>query len=184
MLRRTPLKRGYKPLKANKPLQRHTGLPQVGRKRREKAEASGKPVRATLATRYTDTGPDQLTVAAILERAQHSCERCSEPVGDRRGTDWHCHHRRPRAAGGSKRDDTNSPSNCTVLCPRCHTDVESYRATALTECWLLQQANDPAKVPLLIERGARWVYLTADGQYGAAPPHDPMVAAMPAGEEF
>lgn len=182
-MRRSELRRGDKPLKATAALVRKAGLAQVGRKRREEAGTAGKPARAATATR--GTGPPRLTVEAILERAQHSCERCSEAVGPVRGVDWHVHHRRPRGAGGSKRTDTNSPSNCTVLCPRCHNEIESYRAVAQSEGWILQQTNNPARVPLLIERGARFVYLTADAGYSLHPPDpDPIEASLGASEEL
>jgi hypothetical protein len=163
--------RGTKPLRTLTPLIRRIGLVQVGRKRQAEAEAAGKPVKPALTiVRHRDTGPDRLTVEAILERAHHSCERCSGGLGLVRGRGFHVHHRRPRAVGGSRAADTNSPSNCVILCPDCHTAVESRRAEAQFDGWLVPQGAAPARVAVLIEHGGRWVYLTADGRYSLHPP--------------
>lgn len=165
-MRRSPIQRRT-PLAAGAAMLRRTPLAQVSPRRLAEAVAAGRPARA--ATRPRDTGPDQLTVEAILERAAYACERCSGPLGPVRGRDWHCHHRRPRAAGGSRRADTNSPANLVAICPDCHTAVESRRGEALAEGWLVTQVSDPAAVALLIERGSRWVYLTHDGRYSEHP---------------
>lgn len=127
--------------------------------------SAGKPRKPRVST-----GPDRATVAVVYERAQHGCERCAEHVGPERGVDHHIHHRRPRAAGGSKRDDTNSPANLVLICPDCHSEVESYREAAYAEGWLVRQTGDPAEVPILIERGNRWVLLSPLGLYLPAAP--------------
>lgn len=124
--------------------------------------------RVLLARRYKSTGPASDVVDAVYERAGWSCEVCTEPVGDRRGIDHHVHHRRPRAVGGSKRTDTNLPSNLLLLCPPCHADIESHRAEAQSMGWLVVQAADPAEVAVLVQCD-RWVYLTADGSYSQTP---------------
>jgi Predicted restriction endonuclease len=125
--------------------------------------------RVMLHRRHKATGPDRDVVDAVYERAQWSCEVCCVGVGDRRGVDHHIHHRRPRALGGSKRADTNLPSNLLLLCPDCHADIESHRAIAQSMGWLVPQVADPAAVAVLVQRD-RWTYLTADGRYSANPP--------------
>lgn len=110
------------------------------------------------------TGPADEVVGLVLERAQYSCEMCTVALGDRRGVDWQCHHRRPRRMGGSQLDDTNGPQNLLVLCLSCHELVESQRSAAYEGGWLVRQNADPAAVLVLI--GAkRWVFLTVDGRY-------------------
>lgn len=120
-------------------------------------------------SRPRNTGPRRDVVDAVLERAQYSCEIASCHIGDRRGIDYHLHHRRPRRMGGDRRPDTNSPSNLLVLCPPHHEEIESRRAEAYAVGWLLRQNDNPAAVAVLVQRD-RWVYLTADGRYGDAPP--------------
>lgn len=120
--------------------------------------------RTAMKTRYRNTGPRPDVVDAVYERAQHSCEVCTEAVGDRRGEDHHIHHRRPRAAGGSRRPDTNSPANLLLLCPECHRQIEGNREISFGMGWLLRQNQNPVEVRVLVQRD-RWVYLTADARY-------------------
>ncbi|OKI47275.1 HNH endonuclease [Micromonospora sp. CB01531] len=105
----------------------------------------------------------------MLPRRYKATGPTAEAVGDRRGVDHHIHHRRPRAAGGSKRPDTNLPSNLLLLCPPCHQQIESHRAVAQSMGWLVVQAADPAQTAVLVQRD-RWTYLTADGRYSDDPP--------------
>jgi 5-methylcytosine-specific restriction protein A len=125
--------------------------------------------RVLMKRRLRATGPDRDVVDAVYERAGYACEICTEAVGDHRGTDHHVHHRRPRALGGTKREDTNSPANLLLLCPQCHREVESHRAVAQSMGWLLTQTDDPERVAVLVQRD-RWVYLGADARYAADPP--------------
>lgn len=89
--------------------------------------------------------------AAVRARADSWCERC----GLKRGTEHH--HRRPRGAGGSKRDDTNVPSNALLLCHDCHQDIESERTEAINQGWLVNQNHSPADIP--VRYRGKWVYL-------------------------
>ena len=125
--------------------------------------------RVLMARRMRSTGPAGDVVEAVYERAQWSCEVCTEGVGDRRGVDHHIHHRRPRAAGGTRREDTNLPSNLLLLCPPCHHDIESHRAVAQSMGWPVPQTTDPATVAVLVQRD-RWTYLAVDGRYSDDPP--------------
>jgi 5-methylcytosine-specific restriction protein A len=126
---------------------------------------------APLQSRRKGTGPSPDVVDAVYERAGHSCEACGGAVGPQRGHDHHLHHRRPRAAGGSRRPDTNLPSNLLLLCPPCHEGIESHRATAVMAGWLVPQVGDPAATAVLVCRD-RWVYLTASGAYSIEPPRE------------
>lgn len=121
------------------------------------------PARKPMRSRYRKTGPSDEVVDLVLERAQYSCELDGAQIGDRRGVDFHVHHRRPRRMGGSQQADTNAPQNLLILCPDCHSTVESERTAAYAGGWLVRQGADPARVPVLILAVER--YLTADGKY-------------------
>lgn len=120
-------------------------------------------------TRYRNTGPTPAVVEAVYERAAWACEICTGMVGPVRGKDHHLHHRRPRQMGGSKRRDTNLPSNLLLLCPDCHATTESHRAEAYAVGWLLRQNDRPAEIAVLVQRD-RWCYLGEDGRYHDDPP--------------
>lgn len=124
--------------------------------------------RTPLRSKLKTTGPAPDVVEAVYERSAWSCERCGCAVGPKRGADHHIHHRRPRAAGGSKRPDTNLPSNLLLLCPDCHLRIESRRAEAVDAGWLVPQIGDPARTAVLIHM-ERFVYLTAAGEYSNIP---------------
>ena len=121
------------------------------------------------------TGPDLETVMAVLHRDGYRCVRCDRPIVGERGVDWSCHHRTPRGMGGSKRPEVNSPAALLSLCGSgttgCHGYVESHRAEALTNGWLVSRYSDPAAVAVLVDRGSRWVYLTESG-YADDPPEE------------
>jgi len=59
------------------------------------------------------------------------------------------------------------------VCMYDHAAIERQRGSALTLGWLVPQSQDPAETAVLVDRGSRWVYLTADGSYA----EDPGVAA-------
>lgn len=115
-----------------------------------------------------NTGPTPAVVDAVLERAMHSCEVCTAGLGDRRGEDYHVHHRRPRQMGGTRRPGTNYPGNLLVLCPDCHEQIESNRAIAYDMGWLVPQNEDPKTVAVLVQRD-QWKYLTDDAGYADEP---------------
>jgi len=119
------------------------------------------------------SGPDLDTVMAVLVRDSYRCVRCGCPIQGERGLAWSLQHRRPRGMGGTKRSDANSPANLIALCGSgttdCHGHVESYRAEAYTNGWLVSIHADPAKVPCLVAQQSRWVYLTEDGRYEDQP---------------
>lgn len=120
--------------------------------------------------RSRDTGPDMETVMLVLNRDGYRCIRDGVPIEGDRGIDWVLHHRRARAMGGSRRPDTNSPVNLLSLCAPCHGFVESYRAEAYVKGWLVHTHHDPARVPVLVDHGSRWVYLDVAGSCSDNPP--------------
>lgn len=94
----------------------------------------------------------------VKSRAEGRCELCGGPmiVG-------HFHHRRARGMGGTKRDTSGAASNCLLIHPSCHADVESHRQRALDNGWLLRQTEDPLVVPVKLWSGM-WL-LDDSGEY-------------------
>lgn len=58
------------------------------------------------------------------------------------------HHRRPRGAGGTRRADTNTPSNGLAVCGPCHTTIERQRSWARDNGFLVAQHDSPADIPV------------------------------------
>lgn len=104
----------------------------------------------------TYTGPSKSTLVVIDQRSQGSCEfpECSSPA-------VHTHHRRPRRAGGTKRPETNLPSNLLRLCLAHHEWIESNRTDALAMGMLLHDSDDPSAAPVSTPHG--WVLLDDQG---------------------
>ena len=103
----------------------------------------------------------------VLERAFWRCEVAITCGGvELFGRLYSVHHRRPRGMGGSRQDDTSSPSNLLAVCGSgttgCHGWIESNRAHAIDAGWLLLQTSTPAIEPVLYRDGTA-VYLTPDG---------------------
>lgn len=77
------------------------------------------------------------------------------------------HHRLPRRMGGTRRAVVNSLCNVLHLCGTgttgCHGHIETNRAEALENGWLLHANADPASEPAVV-RG-RLVWLTEAGKY-------------------
>lgn len=138
-------------------LQRHTPLRQTSMRR-----AGIKPARTT-------TGPDSLTVDAVLARDGWACAINACAISGPRGIGWAIHHRRPRRMGGSSLSDTNLASNLLTVCTPCHELVESRRAEALERGWLLHAGDVPSQTPVQ-HMLLGWVYLGDDGSFSLAPP--------------
>lgn len=125
-----------------------------------------------------NTGPDAATVALVVERDRGCCARCGQHVaGGVRGLDFSIQHRRARGAGGTRREDTNSPAALILLCGSattgCHLHVESHRVEAREFGWAVRQSDDPASMPVLHAVHGGWVLLTPAGQVTAhSPNHD------------
>src|SRR5581483_9639978 len=111
--------------------------------------------------RMGDTGFPPLVRHMIRQRSDGWCELCGlDRVQD-------THHRRPRGAGGSRRESTNTASNALALCGSCHRLCESFRQVATKMGWLVPQSVEyPASVPVLY-RGS-WVVLDDLGGMDAA----------------
>ncbi|HEY9411078.1 MAG TPA: HNH endonuclease [Jiangellaceae bacterium] len=120
--------------------------------------------RTAMTRRHRNTGPDAATTLTVVVRSGGRCEICG-------WWDDYCqiHHRRPRAMGGTDREDTNSPANLLRACITCHQRIESRRGEALHNGWLVSQYDNPATVPVLIT-GNCWKYLTEEGEYTDDPP--------------
>jgi len=87
-----------------------------------------------------------------ISRAGGFCERCGVWVVGRLGS---VHHRRPRGMGGGRGLDT--VENLVVLCGSgttgCHGWVESFRAEAIADGWLVprRSAAGPEDVPVWVD---------------------------------
>ncbi|ART69090.1 HNH endonuclease [Mycobacterium dioxanotrophicus] len=108
------------------------------------------------------TGFPPLVRTLIYERSAGRCERCDEWASD-----CEIHHRRPRGAGSTRRPETNYASNGVLLCAECHRHVESYRAKAFDDGWLVRQSHDPKARRVF--RREQWVFLDDEGGWRPAP---------------
>lgn len=141
-------------------MQRKKGLKRGNLARKKTpARAAGKT------TGRRDTGPDEKTTLAILERDGYACARCGRPLSG----EWSRQHRLPRQMGGRK--DANGLENLLALCGSgvtlCHGHVESNREESYREGFLVRNGMNPAEVPVSHARWGR-VYLLPDGTVRAA----------------
>lgn len=124
--------------------------------------------------RPRSTGPRAVVRLVVVSRAGGSCELCGVPVAvvddDGQVTPvaaYSIHHRQPRGMGGTDDPAVNSPANLLLLCGTgtsgCHGLVESQRAMAVTNGWLVPRPTDPATVPVELHDGRR--LLTLSGTY-------------------
>jgi hypothetical protein len=136
----------------------------MSRKREERLRAAGVFPSSTLVSPRSpaapvrlpavrqSTGPDQLTVDAVLERDCWSCVVCGGGLWGNRGWDWSVGHRRPRRIGGDPRPETNGPANLVILhgsgTTGCHGAVESMRTQSEELGWLLHAEYIPAEHPI------------------------------------
>ena len=104
------------------------------------------------------TGPDVATRELVRWRDRDQCRRCG-------ATTWQIHHRRPRGMGGTRDPLTNGPANLVLLCGSgvtgCHGWVESHRAEARADGWLVSKWADPAAIPIV--HNGRTIYLDDRG---------------------
>lgn len=148
VLRRSPLKRGDKPLEAHKPLERRTGLAQVGRRRQERAKAEGKPVRATLTATYRPAVPDDVR-AALKKRSRGECEM------QLNGCTWYATdpaHRIGQGSGGRHGEakvQNDRLSNLLYACRTCHDWTHARDAEAKDKGLRLENGQVPLVEPVL-----------------------------------
>jgi 5-methylcytosine-specific restriction protein A len=118
-------------------------------------------------------GVTATTRARVLYRDGKRCQRCLRHL-DVAGGDYSLQHRRARGMGGSKRPDTNGPSNLVSLCGSatspdgCHHHVESHPDEALALGWRLRQNDVPAEIPVLVG-GTDWVLFDEAGHRETLP---------------
>lgn len=128
------------------------------------------PMRAKAKARKPATGkrrpdePASATRTLVMERAGRRCERCGRTIVG----EFSIHHRQPRGMGGSRAADKNQPQNLLLLCGSgttgCHGWIESHRAKAISDGFIVPSWADPAAVSVFI--GQRWArFLTPEGTY-------------------
>ena len=136
---------------------------------RERVTSGQKPKKAM-------PGPSMLERAIVLLRAAGRCEVCGVVLAvlDDDKPRWIAersfHHRQPRGSGGTRDPEANTPPRLLLLCGSgtsgCHGTVESQRAMAYSNGWLVKRPTDPATVPVELYVGR--VFLTLDGTYQEA----------------
>ena len=150
-------------------LRRYTSMPTTPRRKKTLPEQPTKrhPIHK---------GPSLEIVQLVLRRAMRNgrvcCEVCGEDVYGERGLSWSVHHRKGRQ--GNRTD--HSPANLLLVCgasnqDRDHGRIHSRRSESQPAGWWLSRIGDtdPLTVPVLIDGGSRWTYLTADGGYNDNP---------------
>lgn len=141
-MRRTELRRG------TKPLERHAELPQVGRKRREAAEAEGKPVKPALSTQVRPAVPDTVRVA-LMKRSGGWCEMqlpgCTGVATDPA-------HRIGQGSGGRHGEakvQNDRLSNLLYACRTCHEWTHREDELANDDGLRLKNGCIPTQEPVL-----------------------------------
>ncbi|MCR1785341.1 hypothetical protein KVF89_22565 [Nocardioides carbamazepini] len=153
-------------------LVRRTELRRTPLQRKTPMRRAAKALRAQVAKGRKDTGPTREQRVVVFDRALGCCEICATPVICHELDRWlpiqsySIHHRAARGMGGRKVEWINSPANLLLLCGTgttgCHGHVESSRAEAYRNGWLVRASADPAEVPVLLAGSDRYL-LTDDG---------------------
>lgn len=94
--------------------------------------------------------------ALIAARNNFRCDRCGL-----KAMNGQFHHRTPRRAGGSDREDLGWPSNGLLLHPNCHDFVESHRKISAQLGFLVGYGSLPHETPIMLWSG--WSMLYPDG---------------------
>lgn len=161
MLRRSAPPERRTPLKAGKPLERHVGLAQVGRKRAALAAAAGKVVRATLTAKYRPAVPEDVRVE-LKKRSGGECEM------QLHGCTWYATdpaHRIGQGSGGrhgKAKVENDRLSNLLHSCRTCHEWTHARDAEAKDLGLRLENGMVPTREPV-VYRGVL-SYLTDDGK--------------------
>lgn len=103
------------------------------------------------------TGPDARTRGLVYERDFYCCQWC----GNLDCGPLQLQHRRARGMGGSRLEDTNSPSNLVTIGEPDHAFIERKRDLARAFGFNVRQGVDPATVPIFLGDG--WYLLMPDG---------------------
>jgi len=73
------------------------------------------------------------------------------------------HHRRPRGLGGTSLGWVNQAANGLAISNRCHESIESNRAAALENGWLVKRNGLAVSAEVKVLRRGVWVYLADNG---------------------
>lgn len=116
--------------------------------------------------------------AIVLERDGHRCRRCLRSLLDSPAS---IHHRKPRGMGGTNDARSKDVRNLVLLCGSgttgCHGWVESHRADASEEGWLVSSYDDLDR-PVVDLTGTA-VTLCGDGTLTLAPDEPPPFDHVP-----
>lgn len=112
---------------------------------------AAKPGQAKLvapkAKRYPSTDADAETAAAVLERDEHRCICCGDPLWGRRGFEWCIAHRLLRSRGGDNRM-SNLYSSCGNGTTGCEGLTHAHPERATAAGYMVPSGFDPASVPM------------------------------------
>jgi hypothetical protein len=101
----------------------------------------------------------------VIARDRQTCQWCGIWVDVTAGA-YSLQHRRARGMGGSKRIDTDLPSNLVTMCGSgvtgCHGYIESHRDAARQRGFTLRDRDRPELVPVLDHIG-QWLRFDALG---------------------
>ena len=110
--------------------------------------------------------------AVVLERDGYRCVCCDGPIGPGYGLTWAIHHRKGRG-----RPDSHQPQALITVCGAsnvdgCHGEIHSRRSWAQDNGFSISRntVTDPLDVAVSVYRMARFVWLTATGEYYDDPP--------------
>lgn len=161
-------------------MRRTKRLAPISPKRRAALAAAGQPFpSSTFASpvvsppkpraRPSQTGPDQATVDAVLQRDQWSCCVCGGALHGTRGVDWSVHHRLRRSQGGDNRL-SNLVSVCGHGTAGCHSDIHAGPNAAREAGWLVNRGDDPEQKPMAHALYGH-VFLLNSGQWQSRRPN-------------
>jgi 5-methylcytosine-specific restriction protein A len=148
-------------VKRGGPIARLTPLIATTGMRRSRLDLSPRQAKPKPARRHT--GPSADVVELVIARSGNVCEICGNAMAEQ------IHHRRPRGMGGTRRESTNGAAALLHICAADHARLESHRNWAMVNGWLLQQHQDPTKVPVVLRHGT--VLLTDAGGVEHVHPH-------------
>ncbi len=106
-------------------------------------------------------GPDEATVALVLERDRGRCVGCGDELFGRRGVHFSVHHRKLRSQGG-KHDASNLVALCGHGTSGCHGSAHAEVAASRLSGLLVQSTEDPSRVVVEHSQLGR-VFLLDDG---------------------
>ncbi len=153
----------------SKPMGRGSGLKPMSDKQRALRAAQGDKhptstfsARKPMAAKRPEVdGPDEATVALVLERDRGRCVGCGDELYGRRGVHFSVHHRKLRSQGG-KHDASNLVALCGHGTSGCHGSAHAEVAASRLSGLLVQSTEDPSRVVVEHSQLGR-VFLLDDG---------------------